>query len=85
MDTGYDLGHVDLPQLPVQNISGWDTGNANNGVWNVDGHSHGTHCAGSIGALGSNGQGVVGVIDDPTQFRFHIAKGLSDSGSGAGK
>ncbi|KAL7553429.1 hypothetical protein ACHAWF_017427, partial [Thalassiosira exigua] len=83
VDTGYDLGHVDLPQLPIQNVTGWDTGNANLGVWDVDGHSHGTHCAGSIGAVG-NTQGVVGVLPDPSKFRFHIAKGLSDSGSGSG-
>ena len=41
--------------------------------------------AGTIGALGNNGQGVVGVFDDATEFRFHIAKGLSDSGSGSGE
>ncbi|KAL7543030.1 hypothetical protein ACHAXR_012487, partial [Thalassiosira sp. AJA248-18] len=77
----YDLGHVDLPTV---NVTGWDTGNANNGVWDVDGHSHGTHCAGSVGALGNNNEGVIGVNPDPTRFSFHIAKGLSDSGSGAG-
>ena len=27
----------------------------------MDGHSHGTHCAGTIGAVGDNGIGVVGV------------------------
>lgn len=86
VDTGYDLGHIDLPQLPLQNVTGWDTGNPNNGVWDVDGHSHGTHCAGSIGAIGNNDEGVVGVWNDKVErFRFHIAKGLSNSGSGAGK
>ena len=27
----------------------------------LDGHSHGSHCAGTIGAVGNNGEGVVGV------------------------
>ncbi|KAL7533858.1 hypothetical protein ACHAWF_004642, partial [Thalassiosira exigua] len=45
--------------------------------------SVGQHCAGSIGAVG-NAQGVVGVLPDPSKFRFHIAKGLSNSGSGSG-
>lgn len=85
VDTGYDLGHVDLPRPPLQDVTGWDTGNPTNGVWDVDGHSHGTHCAGSVGAMGENGEGVVGVLPDPARFRFHIAKGLSDRGSGAGE
>ena len=51
----------------------------------MDGHGHGTHCAGSIGAIGENNEGVVGVNPDPSKFSFFIAKGLSDSGSGAGK
>lgn len=44
----------------------------------------GTHCAGTIGAIGGNQAGVVGVNPDPARFSFHIGKGLSDSGSGSG-
>ena len=53
------------------------------GAWDVDVHSHGTHVAGTIGAIGSNGKGVVGVMPDPSKFTFHIGKGLSDGGSGS--
>jgi len=81
IDTGYELGH---PDLPSKNVTGWDSGSASKGRWNVDGHSHGTHCAGTIGAIGNNGAGVVGVNPDPGRFSFHIGKGLSDSGSGSG-
>merc|ERR1712190_577151 len=47
--------------------------------------SHGTHCAGSIGAVGDNSKGVVGVISGSMsdKFSFFIGKGLSDSGSGS--
>jgi serine protease len=52
VDTGYDLGH---PDLPITNVTGWDPSSASFGVWNVDGNRHGTHCAGTIGAIGNNG------------------------------
>lgn len=66
-------------------MTGWDPteGQYASGLWYVDGHGHGTHCAGTIGAIGENNAGVVGVNPDPTRFRFHIGKGLSDSGSGS--
>ena len=50
--------------------------------WNIDGHGHGTHCAGTIGAIGDNEIGVTSVNPDPSKFQFIIGKGLSDSGSG---
>ena len=43
---------------------------------------HGTHCAGTIGAIGNNEIGVTSVNPDPTKFQFFIGKGLSNSGSG---
>ena len=45
-----------------------------------DGHSHGTHVAGTIAASGNNGQGVVGVNWDA---QLMALKFLSDSGSGS--
>merc|ERR1740129_421135 len=78
VDTGYGLGHPDLP-TNTHGVSGTDT---SSGSWNRDGHGHGTHCAGTNGAIGNNGKGVVGVNLDPNRFTFHIGKGLSDSGSG---
>ena len=43
----------------------------------MDGHSHGTHCAGTIGAVGNNGEGVVGVNHEATILPVKI---FSDSG-----
>ena len=45
----------------------------------------GTHCAGTIGAIGGNGEGVdsVNPDPDPSKFGFFIGKGLTDSGSGS--
>jgi len=82
VDTGYGNGHEDLPTLD-QNSDGYNP--QSSGEWYIDGHSHGTHCAGSIGALGDNSKGVVGVIPGSIsdKFSFFIGKGLSDSGSGS--
>ena len=43
VDTGYDDGHEDLPDSSNHGVAGWDDPNQNHGVWDVDGHSHGTH------------------------------------------
>ncbi|NDD31582.1 MAG: hypothetical protein EB084_25305, partial [Proteobacteria bacterium] len=45
----------------------------------LDDHGHGTHCAGTIGAVGNNGQGVVGVNWNAT---IASAKFLDADGSG---
>lgn len=56
LDTGVDLTHPDLmPNL----ITGYDF--ANNDSNPQDDVGHGTHVAGTIGAVGDNSQGVVGV------------------------
>ena len=80
IDTGYDLGHEDLPASGVNGITPQNIPSGQ--TWDVDGHGHGTHCAGTIGAIGGNGKGVTSVNPDPTKFSFFIGKGLSDSGSG---
>ncbi|MDO8281756.1 MAG: S8 family serine peptidase [Thermodesulfovibrionia bacterium] len=46
----------------------------------MDGNHHGTHCAGTIGAVGSNGTGVVGVNQS---VKLMAVKFLDDSGSGS--
>jgi len=80
VDTGYDNGHEDLPQLNI----GTDGFNPqSSGEWYIDGHGHGSHCAGTIGAIGTNGLGVTSVNPDYDKFNFFIGKGLSDSGSGS--
>ncbi len=45
----------------------------------MDGHKHGTHCAGTIGAVGNNGIGVIGVNHDVT---IMAVKFLDDGGFG---
>ncbi|KZN33184.1 S8 family serine peptidase [Pseudoalteromonas luteoviolacea] len=56
IDSGYDLGHPDLPQ----NATGF-TDLPGGLTWYQDGSGHGTHVAGTIVAL-KNGTGVVGVL-----------------------
>merc|ERR1719410_1559466 len=82
VDTGYGNGHEDLPTLD-QNSDGYNPQRF--GEWYIDGHSHGTHCAGSIGAIGENSKGVVGVIPGSMsdKFSLFIGKGLTDSGYGS--
>jgi len=80
VDTGYDRGHEDLPDA-TDGVNG--TNPYDSGDWYVDGHSHGTHCAGTIGAIGGNGKGVTSPNPNPSKFKFHIGKGLQDSGSGS--
>lgn len=43
----------------IDDVHGWDF--ANNDSDPMDDHNHGTHCAGTIGAVGNNGMGVAGV------------------------
>jgi len=72
VDTGYDLGHEDLP---VNNVNGTDQGA---GSWYMDGHSHGTHVAGTIAAVEGNG-GVVGLIDEASSD-LYIARVFNNAG-----
>jgi serine protease len=65
IDSGYDATHEDLPPATGTNVSG-------TGDWNVDGCGHGTHVAGTIGAL-DNSDGVVGVLPSG-QVNLHIIK-----------
>ena len=60
----------------VDDHQGWDFYNSDNDP--MDGHSHGTHCAGTIGAKGNNGIGVVGVNWDVSLVGLKV---FSDGGS----
>ncbi len=62
----------------VDDIHGWNF-NANTAN-SSDDHDHGTHCAGTIGAMGNNSQGVAGVNWNVTLMPI---KFLSASGTGS--
>ncbi|MFM8496876.1 MAG: S8 family serine peptidase, partial [Planctomycetia bacterium] len=62
----------------VDDVYGWDF--ANNDSNPMDDNSHGTHCAGTIGAVGNNSVGVVGVN---WQVSIMALKFLGASGSGS--
>lgn len=49
----------------------------------MDRHSHGTHCAGIIGAQENNGEGIAGVASfTQNKVKMMAVKGLDDRGSG---
>jgi len=80
MDTGYHLSHPDLPSSGITGDDGY--GSNNTGNWYNDGNGHGTHVAGTIAAIGGNGQGVVGV-NPSGKLGLHIVKVFNDQGSWA--
>lgn len=61
----------------VDDVYGIDTINGDSDP--MDDHYHGTHVAGTIGAVGDNGRGIVGVM---WQARIMALKFIDDSGSG---
>ena len=62
----------------IDDFRGWDFVNNDNDP--MDDNQHGTHCAGTIGAIGNNGKGVVGVNWDISLVGI---KFLSGAGSGS--
>ncbi|WP_196137812.1 S8 family serine peptidase [Aliikangiella sp. G2MR2-5] len=80
MDTGYSLGHEDLPSTGVTGDDGY--GSYDTGNWYEDGHGHGTHVSGTIAALGNNGVGVIGVNPN-NNLKIHMVKVFNNSGSWA--
>ena len=62
----------------IDDVSGWDF--VSNDNTPQDGDGHGTHVAGTIGAVGNNGRGVVGVNWEVSILPL---KFLDDSGSGS--
>lgn len=78
IDTGVDLQHPDLNVQVGVNCYSWWPFSASCKSGGDDDHYHGTHVAGTIGAL-DNGIGVVGVAPGA---RIWPVKVLSSSGSG---
>ncbi len=62
----------------VDDVSGWNFVSSNNNP--DDDNGHGTHCAGSIGAVGNNNTGVVGVAP---RVKLMPLKVLNQNGSGS--
>jgi subtilisin family serine protease len=65
IDSGVDYNHVDLSAnmwTDANGCYGYDFVNDDNDP--MDDRGHGTHCAGTIGAVGDNNEGVTGVCWD---------------------
>ncbi len=84
IDTGIDYNHEELSfnvwrnPNPTQNdVAGFDF--VHNDGLPYDDQGHGTHCSGSIGAVGGNGKGISGVNQ---QVSIMGIKFLSAEGSG---
>jgi serine protease len=80
-DTGYDLGHEDLPSSSVTGDDNDGNGN-DTGNWYNDGHGHGSHVSGTIAGIGGNNVGVVGV-NPGNNISLHMVKLFNDAGSWA--
>ena len=67
----------------IDDIHGWDFFNNNNSVYDAGEDAHGTHVAGTIGGVGGDGLGVVGVNWQVTMIsgKFLGAGGGSTSGA----
>jgi subtilisin family serine protease len=76
IDSGYSLGHEDLPG--TSRVSGHN----GNLAWNQDGDGHGTHVAGTIAALNNANTGVVGV-NAGGNLNLYIVRVFGDSGAWA--
>ena len=80
IDSGYAMGHEDLPN---DNGSGdLITGKSfvEDSSWKTDEMRHGTHVTGTIAAIGYNNKGVRGVIGSG-KLKLHIVKVFGASGS----
>ncbi|WIA33100.1 hypothetical protein OEZ86_006254 [Tetradesmus obliquus] len=64
----------------VDDINGFDFASKDGSVFDGEGDYHGTHVAGTIGAVGNNGQGVSGVCQ--SGLKMISAKFLGADGSG---
>ncbi|OGJ17903.1 hypothetical protein A3K73_04680 [Candidatus Pacearchaeota archaeon RBG_13_36_9] len=61
----------------IDDIYGWDFSNNDNDP--KDDHGHGSHCSGTIAAVGNNAKGIIGMAP---KARLIAVKGLNSGGSG---
>jgi subtilisin family serine protease len=66
----------------ADDLVGWDWVHDNNKPWDDDGH--GTHVAGTVGAVGDNGHGVVGVNWNAQLMALKFISGVTGSGDDLG-
>ncbi|WP_300524800.1 S8 family peptidase [Aminiphilus sp.] len=85
IDSGIKYDHVDLAANMGRDMDGFYGRNCVTGAWDpndpLDDQGHGTHVAGSIGAVGNNGVGVAGVN---WNVKLLAVKVLNDQGRGSG-
>ena len=74
-DSGVNYNHPDIPRNIIKGLDA-----INNDMDPMDDHGHGTHVAGTIGAVTNNGVGVAGIAPPPV--RLMAIKVLAGSGSG---
>jgi len=67
----------------IDDVHGWDFDGNNNTVYDGVTDDHGTHVAGTIGAVGGNGVGVAGVNWNITMISAKFLNGNSGSGTTA--
>ncbi len=72
-----DNGIDDDGNGKIDDVRGWDFVNTDNDP--MDDHGHGTHVAGTIGAVGNNGIGVTGVA---WNTKIMVIRGLDAAGRG---
>lgn len=82
IDTGFDIDHPDLASNPSV-VTGYE-GPFSAGPWDIDNNGHGTHVAGTIAAIGGNGEGVVGVNRNG-ELKLHIVRVFGRRGTWAWK
>lgn len=84
VDTGVDYNHEDLsskmwinPHSALPGTYGYDFGDMDSDPMDTDEDSHGTHCAGTIGAAANNNTGIAGITNS---VRIMALKVFTSSG-----